>query len=182
MKTGILLKVKMMKKIVNKIKNIKPRTKKLIIILLVISQLLIAINILCFGKINPYITEQNVVYTPTKLPSRFHYTIISIDEFQYWVFRLNNKEEQIIINEAENGGNWTKMTDEHVDKLDSFDSYIKIFGYFYRYHDCYISIYDAQNGEIITNSENLIYLDTTEWIVFLYDTDTNKYCCVFQTA
>ena len=170
-----------MKKIINKIKNIRPRTKKIIIILLVISQLLIDVNILCFGKINPYIVEQSVVYTPTKYPSKFHYDIISIDEFQYWVFRLNNKEEQIIIQEAESGGNWTKMTGEHADKLDSFDHYIKIFGYFYRFHDCYICIYDDQNSEIITDSENLIYHDTTEWIIFLYDTDTNKYYCIFQT-
>lgn len=170
-----------MNKIINRLKNTKPRTKKIIIILLVISQLLIGVNILFFGKINPYIVEQSVVYTPSKYPSKFHYDIISIDEFQYWVFRLNNKEEQIIIQEAESGGNWTKMTGEHVDKLDSFDHYIKIFGYLYRFHDCYICIYDDQNGEIITNSENRIYLDTTEWIIFLYDTDTNKYYCVLET-
>lgn len=176
-----MLKVKIMKKVFSRLKKIKPKTKKLIIFLVILILIGTTVSRCCFGNMNSYIEGLNIVYTPTKTASRFHYTIMSIDIFEYWVFRLNNKEEKIIIQEAENGGNWSKMTDEHVDKLDSFDHYIKIFGYFYRYHDCYICIYDDQNGKVITNSDNRIYLNTTEWIIFLYDTDTNKYYCVFET-
>ena len=168
-----------MKKIINRLKNIKPRTKKIIIILLVIFMLLSIAFKWYFGSLNPYISELNIVYTPTKPAYRF-YRWYWIDIYDYSIFRLTNKEEQNIIQEAESGGNWTKMTDDHIEKLDCMD-YGDILGYSYKNHDCYICIYDDQNSEIITDSENLIYHDTTEWIIFLYDTNTNKYYCIFQT-
>lgn len=72
------------------------------------------------------------------------------------------------------------MTSEHVDKLDSLE-YYDVLGYFYRYHKCYICIYDDQNNAVITNSNKTIYLETTKWIIFLYDTETNKYYYIYQS-
>ena len=102
------------------------------------------------------------------------------DIYEYYVFKLSNREEEIIIQEAENC-NWSEMTSLHVNKLEHFESYNAFLDCTYRHHKCYICIYDEQNNQIITNSDNDIYHDTTGWIIFLYDTETNKYYCVFQT-
>ena len=178
MKTGTLLQVKIMNKLIKRIKSIKPKTKKLIVILVILILFGTTVSRCCFGNMNSYIEGLNVVYTPTKTAYRFHHWHWT-DIYEYLVFRLSNKEEKIILQEVENG-NWSKMTSEHVDKLDSLE-YYDVLGYFYRYHKCYICIYDDQNNAIITNSDKTIYLETTKWIIFLYDTETNKYYYIYQS-
>ena len=159
--------------------KIKLANKKLIIIIVVLI-LIEATAFRCYsGTLNPYIKELNIVYTPTK-PAYKYYHWNWTDIYEYYVFKLSNREEEIIIQEAENC-NWSEMTSLHVNKLDHFESYNEFLDCTYRYHKCYICIYDEQNNQIITNSDNDIYHDTTGWIIFLYDTETNKYYCVFQT-
>ena len=106
---------------------------------------------------------------------------LSIDTFEYWVFKLSDSEKAEISKDIETG-NWEKLNSNHIERLDSFTSYYKIFGFLYKKHNCYICIYDRNNDVIITNSKNLIYLDTSSWIIFLYDTETGKYYCIHQTA
>ena len=133
-----------------------------------------------FGMISEYISGLGIVYTPVTYASRFHQDL-SIDTFEYWVFKLNDSEKMEISKDIEIG-NWEKLNSNHIERLDSFTRYYKILGFLYKKHDCYICIYDRNNDAIITNSENLIYLDTSSWIIFLYDTETGKYYCIHQTA
>ena len=145
--------------------------------------LVISINFgvrVMFGTINENIAELGVVVTPTKPANRFYYQIISIDTFEYWVFNLNERESEPIIEDIEDG-NWTEMTSNHIDKLEYFEYYDKIFKDDYKEHKCYICIYDELRGRIITSSENQIWEDTTGWIIFLYDMDDSKYYCVYET-
>ncbi len=161
-----------------KLLKIKPVNKKLVIIIVVLILIESTAFRYYFGTINDYISDLNIVYTPSKPAYRFyhwHWT----DSFEYYVFRLSNNEEKIIIQEAEQG-KWSEMTSYHIAKLDFMD-YEEVFGYSYRYHVCYICIYDNQNRMIITDSENPIYHGTSQCIIFLYDTETNKYYCMFQT-
>ena len=132
-----------------------------------------------FGRMSEYISELDVVYTPDTVPDRF-YDKLSIDTFEYWVFKLNDSEKAKISKDIETG-NWEKLNSNHIEKLDSFSDYIKILGFSYKRHDCYICIYDRDNDAIITNSENLMYFETSKWIVFLYDTETGKYYCIHET-
>ncbi len=160
--------------------KIRPANKKLIIIIVILI-LIEATAFRCYlGTLNPYISDFNIVYTPSKPAYKFyhwHWT----DIYEFYVFKLSDREEKIIIQEAENG-NWSEMTSEHIDKLDSIESYKEFLDYSYRYHKCYICIYDDQNGMVITDSENDIYHDTTKWIIFLYDTQTNKYYHVYESV
>lgn len=156
--------------------KIRPANKKLIIIIVILI-IIEATAFRCyFGTLNPYISELNIVYTPTKPAYRFYHWYW-IDIYDYYVFRLSNREEKIIIQEAENG-KWSELTSEHIDKLEYFDYYEEIWGNDYKKHKCYICIYDEQNNQIVTDSENDI---PSNRIIFLYDTETNKYYCVFQT-
>lgn len=156
--------------------KIRPANKKLIIILVILVFLEVTAFRCYFGTLNPYIKELNIVYTPTKPAYKFyhwHWT----DIYEYYVFRLSNREEGIIIQEAENG-NWSELTPYHINELDYYEHYDEFLDYSYRYHKCFICIYDEQNNQIVTDSDNDM---PPNRIIFLYDTETNKYYCVFQT-
>lgn len=160
----------------------KPINKKLLKILALVVSICLVLSFViryAFGTINEYIADLGIVYVPQKPAIRFYYQIFSIDIFEYWVFKLNNEEEKIILDEAENG-NWSEMNSEHIAKIDC-EEYRKIFGNSYKKHKCYICIYDKSHKEVITDSDYEIWQDTTKWIIFLYDVDTNRYYCVFET-
>lgn len=151
--------------------------------MIIIIAVLILVEITAFrcysGTINSYIQELNIVYTPTK-PAYKYYHWHWTDIYEYHVFRLSNKEEKIILQEAQNG-NWSEMTTEHINKLDSMEHYEEFLDAEYKKHKCYICIYDNNNQKIITNSDFDSYYYTISRIVFLYDTETNKYYYVYQS-
>lgn len=156
--------------------KIRPANKKLIIIIITLI-IIEATAFRCYwGTLNPYISDLNIVYTPSKPAYKFHHWYW-IDIYDYYVFRLSNREEEIIIQEAEEG-KWSELTSEHINKLDYYDYCDEFLDYSYRYHNCYICIYDEQNNQIVTDSDDDI---PPNRIIFLYDTETNKYYCVFQT-
>lgn len=160
----------------NKKFKIRRANKKLIIIIVILISIE-ATALRCYlGTLNPYISDLNIVYTPTKPAYKFYHWHW-IDIYEYYVFRLSNNEEKIIIQEAENG-NWSEMTSQHANKLDNYEHYNEFLDYSYRYHKCYICIYDEQNNQIVTDSDTNI---PPNKIIFLYDTETNKYYCVFET-
>ena len=163
--------------------KIRPRFSKILKIVLVLI-ILLSIFSYCFrskfGRISEYISELGIVYTPSTVPDRFYNDELSIDTFEYWVFKLNDSEKEEISRDIKTG-NWEKLNSNHIERLESF-SYYKILGFLYKKHDCYICIYDCNNNVNITNSKNLIYLDTSSWIIFLYDTVSGKYYCIHQAA
>ena len=157
--------------------------KKILIILVLVVSICIAFSFVirfAFGGINEYIPELGIVYVPQKPAIRFHYQILTPDIFEYWVFRLTDKEEKAILDGVEKG-DWSEMNSHHINKLEYFDGYEKIFGDKYKNHKCYICIYDDKENKVITDSKNIICEDTTKWIIFLYDTESNLYYCVHET-
>lgn len=166
-----------MKKIFNKIKNIKPINKKLIIAIVVLILIETTAFRWYYNTINPYIAELNIVYTPKK-PAYdvyyWHWTDIS----EHYAFRLSNREEKIIIQEAKDE-KWSEMTYEHTEILDW--QHEEFLDNNYQNHNCYICIYDEGNNKIVTDSINDTETILSDRIVFLYDTETNKYYCFFDT-
>lgn len=162
--------------------RIKPTSKKLLkclIALLVVCSVLHFVIRVEFGGISEYISGLGIVYTPKKPANRFYYELFSIDTFEYWVFKLDKKESAKVLEDI-NNGNWSEMSSEHIDKPEYFEHYKKIFGNSYKNHRCYICIYDEGWHNIITDSnEDIKY--TANLIIFLYDTDTNRYYCVYET-
>ena len=165
-------------KMVNNMKKfkIRPANKKLIIILVILIFLEVTAFRCYFGTLNPYIKELNIVYTPTKPAYKFYHWYW-IDIYDYYVFRLSNREEKIIVQEAEEG-KWSELTPYHINELDYYEHYEEFLDYSYRHHKCFICIYDEQNNQIVTDSNNDM---PPNRIIFLYDTETNKYYCVFET-
>ncbi len=163
-----------------KMKN-KTRVLKLLIAMIVVFSIVFHLLRITYGTINEYISDLNIVYTPSSPARTYRYSNISIDIFEYWVFKLSDLEEKTVLNDIENG-KWDELDSNHIAKLDAFDYYNKILGKNYKKNDCYICIYDCKNDIIITDSENMIYEDTTKWIIFLYDTETKKYYCIHETV
>ena len=153
--------------------KIRPANKKLIIIITALI-LIETIAFRCYsGTLNPYISDLNIVYTPTK-PAYKYYHWHWTDIYEYYVFKLSNKEEKILLQEAEEG-KWSELTPYHINELNYYEEFLD---YSYRHHKCFICIYDEQNNQIVTDSD--IDMPPNR-IIFLYDTETNKYYCVFQT-
>ena len=156
--------------------KIRPANKKLIIIIVALI-LIETIGFRCYsGTLNPYIKELNIIYTPTK-PAYKYYHWHWTDIYEYYVFKLSNKEEKILLQEAEEG-KWSELPPYHINELDYYEHYDEFLDYSYRYHKCFICIYDEQNNQIVTDSDNDM---PPNRIIFLYDTETNKYYCVFET-
>ncbi len=164
-------------------KRIKPSNKKalkILAVLLVVHFFIFSALWSYVGGINEYIAQLDIVYTPTKPAFRFYYQIMSIDTFEYWIFKLNDKEEKKILDEVEEG-KWSEVNSQHMGRLEDFEYYGKIFGEKYKDHESYICIYDEMRGNIITDSSSAIWEETANWIIFLYDTETNLYYCVYET-
>ena len=86
----------------------KKNLRKIIISLLIFAIIITSFYFLVrakFGGINEYIAELDVVYTPQKTATRFYYQLMSIDTFEYWIFKINNDEKQILLEDIEEG-NW----------------------------------------------------------------------------
>lgn len=133
-----------------------------------------------YGKIDDVVIEADVVFTPERPADRFYYDLFSIDVFEYWVFKLEDEEKYNVLNEVENG-NWSEMTLFHVGKIKSLYGG-RIFKKSFENHKCLICIYDKKSKTVINDSENEIWEDTTKWIIFLYDTEDNRYYCIYETV
>lgn len=172
------------------------RTAKPLIVVVICVVIIVSV---CIGFMYPTLCEYyripdfsdngNVVYTPqaVRLPVEFHNEIFCIDTYMHWVYKLNSDEHKEILEDIETG-NWTLMDDNlfnEVKEFDGFYGYKHILKNTLKKHECYVCVYDSNNDEIITTqsdyfiSENNNY--RSKWVIFLYDTETCKYYCIYAT-
>lgn len=131
----------------------------------------------------------NPVYTPAgdHLPRKFHATIFSIDEYMHWVYKLNETEQKEILSDIENG-NWSLMDENIYYRIKAFDGFYggsKILSNSLLNHECYVCVYDPNQEKIMTNDADYFCDDDSvyhaNWVIFLYDTETFKYYCIYAT-
>ena len=162
--------------------------KKLITVVIVVlsivmtSVLLNTISIIAFGKIDPYILTRTDVFVPTGYPLRFHYTVFSIDTFDYWVFKLDEAERVTIRKEYNDSeSKWSVMNNYHIEQMEELKYYDRIIQSSAKKHICYLCIYDIVNQTIITNEESGILNNCSNWVILLYDVDANRYYCIRES-
>lgn len=162
--------------------QMKAKTKKILRIFITIA-LICSIIIGLFAyvlRIDEYIKYNTNVYIPFGIPIKYHSTLVSIDTFDYWIFKLNDRQAKIINDEIENGY-WEKMQLFHTLKLSHLD-YIEIIQkHSSLQDDCYLCIYDLKTGKVITNSNEQITVDSSNWVVFVFDKTNNYYYCIHET-
>ncbi len=153
----------------------------IIISIIVISSLFLShIFLVYYGNIDGYIIENTKIYIPESTPKKYHSTPFSIDTFDYWIFKLNEYEASEIEKELENG-NWNSIEQFHIYKLSELN-YLKIIHKYSKLKsNCFLSIYDLKSGEIITNNDESIFLDSSNWVVFVYDKDEQYYYCIHES-
>ena len=131
-------------------------------------------------KIDSYITEKNIVYTPDTLAVKSHKDIISIDTFNYWIFKLNDEQKAEISEELDNG-NWSQVNNLHLNKLSGFLYEEKEFEPIIYNSACKICVYDDFNGRIVTSEDKSVYDLLTQTIIFVYEPENGYYICIHIT-
>ena len=175
-------------------KNVKQKSSKKIISLVLVITICISVfgifmyKPLCkeFG-IPDFSDNGNIVYTPEAdhLPIKFHVTIFCIDEYMHWVYKLNKDEQKEVLADIEKG-NWTLLNEDIFCGIKDFDGFYgggKILGKELLNHKCYVCVCDPYEDRIITNEDDYCYLYGyhSQWVIYLYDTETYKYYCLYAT-
>lgn len=130
----------------------------------------------------------NIVYTPgaDHLPRKFHVTIFCIDEYIHWVYKLNEEEQKAVLTDIEKG-NWTLLNEDIYWGIKEFDGLYgggEILSENLLKHECYVCVYDPNQEQIITNKYDDYYyfnVGHSAWAIYLYDTETCKYYCMYAT-
>ncbi len=165
-------------------KKLSKKSIALIIIACVVLSFVLVTASLCiafrltFFTVSEHITEPVEIYVPDGVANEFkQYLSIDIDE--YWIFHLN-KKEQDEMNEDIEAHNWRVMdsTDVmYVKQCVAYDEDSDIYKSINN-NECYIYIFDCDNKiELPNDSEGYCY----EWIIFVYDTETNYYYIFHQS-
>ena len=138
-------------------------------------------------SIPEFLDSGNIVYTPKAdhLPRKFHVTIFCIDEYMHWVYKLNKEEQNEVLADIENGS-WTLLNEDIYYGIKDFDGFYgggKILGKELLNHKCYVCVCDPYEDRIITNEDDYCYLYGyhSQWVIYLYDTETCKYYCLYAT-
>ena len=148
---------------------------------LVMSVLCVGFRI-AFGTVKEHITEQVEIYVPDGVANEFkQYLSIDIDE--YWIFRLNTEEQNEMQKDIEINS-WRVMNDtdvmiveNHTGHYDDSVIYESI-----NNHRFYIYILDCDNKiELPNDNGYFMGNDCYQWIIFIYDTETNYYYIFHQS-
>ena len=96
------------------------------------------------GKAPSYITETVDIYVPDGIPYKFK-SILSIDIADFWIFRLN-KKEQVEMERDLKINNWNIIDDEEimvVEESIGYDAYSEMHQSINE-HKCYIYTFDHE--------------------------------------
>lgn len=157
--------------------------KQLVAVIVIVVCLLTILSALVYTKykrIDDYIIDLNIVYTPNTVAKKAHRDIFSIDSFDYWVFELNEKQKSEIEREL-TSDNWTNEKNDYCYKAFSFvldDLNAKSILYD---DDTYVCIYDYRNKEVTKVEESSGQMLPEQNLVFLYNQRTNLYLCCYFT-
>ncbi len=140
-------------------------------------------------SIPDFFDSGNPVYTPEgeHLPRKFYVMLFCIDDYMHWVYKLNAEEQEDVL--ADIGkGNWTLLSEDVFYLVKGFDGFYggsKILNKSLLDHECYVCVYDPHQEKIITNHSDYFCDDDsiyhTNWVIFLYDTETFKYYCIYAS-
>ena len=133
--------------------------------------------------------NDNPVYAPGSehLPDKFYVMLFGMDDYMHWVYKLNDEEHKDVLADIEKG-NWTLMSKDVFYLSKEFDGFYgggQILNKSLLEHKCYVCVYDPHQEKIITNHSDYFCDDDsvyhTNWVIFLYDTETFEYYCIYAT-
>lgn len=140
------------------------------------------------SKVNPYITDKQIVYVPETIPYRFHYDLVGFffgnDGFEYWVIKPNKADKEALLEDVQNG-NWSGFNEQYDKILCNFNYYGNEFtkpviSKQLNSEGTYICYYDDVKEEVVNEFDGS-YL-TSQWMIFIYDSKANIYYCIHQSC
>ena len=169
-------------------KKISKKSIALIIIACVVLSFVLVTSALYMGfrltffTVSEHITDQVEIYVPDGVADEFkQYLSIDIDE--YWIFHLSKKEQNEMEKDIE-AHNWRVMNSTdvmYVEQRAAYDEDSVIYKSINN-HKCYIYIFDCDNKiELPNDNGYFIGNDCYQWIIFIYDTETNYYYIFHQS-
>ena len=84
-------------------------------------------------------------------------------------------------------GNWTLLKEDIYWGIKEFDGLYgggEILSENLLKHECYVCVYDPNQEQVITNRYDDYYyfnVGHSAWVIYLYDTETCKYYCLYAT-
>lgn len=139
------------------------------------------------AKVNPYITEEEIVYVPETLPRKFYYDLVWLffgnDVFEYWVIKPDKDDKAALLEDIQNG-NWSNYNNQYEEMLCNLNYYSggfseAIIAEQLNTESTYICFYDDVKGEVVETIDGS--LPTSHWIIFIYDSVENIYYCIHQS-
>lgn len=139
------------------------------------------------SKVNPYITDKQIVFVPETLPHKFHYDLVWLffgnDVFEYWVIKPDKDDKAALLEDVQNG-NWSSFNEQSNDVLRSFNYYGNeytkpVINQQLNSQGTYICYYDEVKEEVVKQID--ISILTSHWIIFIYDSVENVYYCIHQS-
>lgn len=115
---------------------------------------------------NSYVSETGV-YTPGGIPQEYHIDL-SIDTFEYWVYKLN-KSEQKEIEEDLKSGYWLSGDYNNIRKFGFEQETDGV-------NECYICCYDVYNECFVSVIDIENY--PSPCVIYFYDAVTHYYYCI----
>ena len=158
-------------------KRIRKKIKVIVSIIASITVIVGAFNI--YTRVNSfkYISEKNITYVPTSIAKMHHRDIIGIDEFEYWVFKLN-KTEQKEMQKYLKTDDWSLINSNHPEfVLERAEDETNLT---FNSGNCYICVYDNSENKIITNAADDLHMSQNT-IYFIYDTSSHYYVVMHMT-
>ncbi len=140
------------------------------------------------SKVNPYITDKQIVYVPESVPRKFHYDLVGFffgnDGFEYWVIKPNKADKEALLEDVQNG-NWSDFNGQYNDILFGLNYYGNEFtkpviSKQLNSEGTYICYYDDVKEEVVNEFDSSFI--TSQWIIFIYDSEANIYYCIHQSC
>lgn len=117
---------------------------------------------------NSFVSEIGV-YTPSGVPNEYRNDIISIDIYQYWVYKLNEYEQKAIEEDMKTGY-WVASSYSILSPFD-FEITSDIT------NECYACCYDVRNECFVEFRGSNSY--PSPCVIYFYDAVTHYYYCVY---
>lgn len=161
--------------------KLKYSSRKILIALTVLCiafSLFSAADIIEYRKIDDYIVDLNIVYTPDIVAKKMHKKGNSTEVFDYWFFELDKDEKVIIENEIQSGKWMREKSGEAYEAFSGFIGNADIENVFYDEYT-YICIYDFNSEKTITYEAFSESELPDQSVAFLYNENTGNYVCCY---
>lgn len=161
--------------------KLKYSLKKILIVLIVISvvfSLFSVTDIIEYRKLDDYIVDLNIVYTPDTVAKKVCKKRNSVEVFDYWFFELDKDEKAIIENEIISEKWMREKSGEAYEVFSGLFRNADIENVFYDEYIC-VCIYDFNSEKKITPKSFSESELPEQAVAFLYNENNGNYVCCY---